>query len=258
MAKLLRIQDRILLGIAFAFDVLDEARLVGGVLPQMYRNLYGWVPPKYQRANLYSAVSYNLKTGLIEKVVKEGKPFFRLTSQGAKKLVRDFPLFRFQDKKWDGFWTVVFFDIREIERIVRDLLRRDLKTLTFAMAQRSVYVTPHNIASDFEEYLKFTGLFLKVLVFRSKRIFGRDEKAWAARLWKLDKLNRFYKSILTDWEKVKKKEKEEKRKRIRLLKNKFLQAVTIDPCLPRALLPQDWAGFKARTLIIYLSQARRL
>lgn len=219
----------------------------------MYKNLYGWVPPKYQRGNLYSAVSYSLKTGLIERVIKNGQPFFRLTGRGKNKLIRDFPLFRFQEEKWDGFFTVLFFDIREIERIVRDLLRRDLKTLTFAMAQRSVYVTSHNIVSDLEEYLKFTGLFPKVLVFRSKRIFGGDEKAWARKLWKLDKLNRLYKSILTDWKKVEKKKGEEKKEGIRSLKNKFLQAITIDPCLPRELLPNDWAGFKARKLIIQLS-----
>jgi DNA-binding transcriptional regulator PaaX len=258
MTKVLRIQDRILLGIAFAFDVLDEARLVGGVLPQMYRNLYGWVPPQYQRANLYSAVSYSLKTGLIEKVVKEGKPFFRLTGQGREKLIRDFPLFRFQAKKWDGFWTVLFFDIREIERIIRDLLRKDLKTLTFAMAQRSVYVTPHDIALDLEEYLKFTGLSPKVLVFHSKRIFGGDEKAWARKLWKLDKLNRLYHSVLTDWEKIKKGKEEGKGEGIKLLKNKFLQAVTLDPCLPRELLPKDWTGFKARKLITSFSRLCRL
>lgn len=256
MAKLLRIRDRILLGIAFALDSLDEARLLGGAVPQMYKNLYGWVPLRYKRENLYAAVSYSLKTGFIEKVVKDGIPVFRLTSRGKNRIVRDFPLFRFQDQKWDGFWTVLFFDIREVERFIRDLLREDLKTLTFVMAQRSTYVTPHNIVADLKEYLGFTGLSDEVIVFRSKKIFGGDEKKWARKLWKLDRLNRAYKSILADWEKSKGMLDDEKKEVVNRLKNQFFRAVAVDPFLPRELLPEDWVGIKARKIIRRNSKIR--
>src|SRR3989344_7150077 len=67
-------------------------------------------------------------------------------SPSLRKLLEkeDFDLVKIRScqAKWDGLWRLVVFDISEENRKLRDLLRRKLRSLGFAMFQKSVWVTP--------------------------------------------------------------------------------------------------------------------
>ena len=248
MSKLLSVKDRVLLGLAFLGDVLDEARLVGGLVSVKYQNLYGWVPPQYCKNDFYKAVSDLFKTQDIEKRTKKGEVCLVLTNQGRKRLVRRFPVVKFAQTKWDGMFTQVVFDIEEVARTIRDSLRQWLLALTFGRLQKSVYITPHNIAQDVAEFIEAHLLVREAKVFRSRLVMG-DPKKLAEKVWKISRLNRKYQKLFEAWEKGKGLTGKDREELNRKLKSAFAEIVTIDPFLPKELLPNDWIGGEARRII---------
>jgi len=61
-----------------------------------------------------------------------------------------------KQKKWDGRWRVVIFDVAEERRGSRDFLRKRLKWLGFKELQKSVWVFPYDIKEDIEELIKIS------------------------------------------------------------------------------------------------------
>src|SRR3989344_4002694 len=148
MRKLLRSQDILLLGLAGGLDLFEEINDPLSLVSKSYENMYGWVPKKYKRHNFSHLVWRNIKTGFIEKVEKNGEIYIRLTSQGSQKIIREFPLLSLQKKKWDKKWRFAIFDIQEVNKNVRDQLRKKLKELGFGMLQKSVFISPHDVLKD--------------------------------------------------------------------------------------------------------------
>ena len=95
MKKLLRTRDVLLLGLSGALDLFEEIREPLQLVSKSYESMYGFVPSKYKRSNFNHLVWRNIKTGYIEKIEKQGEIYIRLTSQGNKKIVRDFPFLSF-------------------------------------------------------------------------------------------------------------------------------------------------------------------
>lgn len=247
IVKMLRTQDRIFLLLGGIVDLFEEIRDPLGIFAYSYENLYGWVPSRFKKHNVHMSIKRALKTGYIEKVFKDGQPYLRLTGRGKKKLVRDFPLLALQKRKWDGRWRMVFFDIKETSRKIRDQLRRKLKELGLAKFQQSVYITPHNFAEDIREFLESRGLAESVYVVITKELLTGDEKALAQKLWNLKKINEEYRKILEFWEEE--KISSQKEKIIREIKSRYLEILAVDPFLPKELLPSDWCRQEVESLL---------
>lgn len=56
--------------------------------------------------------------------------------------------FKKKEKKWNGKWFLVFFDIPEIQRNKRDYLRKFLIRLGFYQYQKSVYIFPYECEKE--------------------------------------------------------------------------------------------------------------
>jgi len=85
-----------------------------------------------------------IKKGLLEnkngqlKITQGGKRYlFRCLSLGDNKELN-------KNKKWDGKWRVLVFDIPESRRFDRDNIRRALISIGFMRLQDSVWVYPYN------------------------------------------------------------------------------------------------------------------
>jgi len=102
---------------------------------------------------LHNSLQRMLKTGYIEKIIKNNIPYIRLTNKAHEKLKRDFSLLWMQKERWDGKWRLVFFDIKEKRKNKRDSLRKKLLELGFAMLQKSTYISPHKIEADIYEFI---------------------------------------------------------------------------------------------------------
>lgn len=252
MGKLLTGKDKILLALAFLGDVFEETRLMGGLVGEAYRNVYGFVPLKYRRQRFSESVSKMIKTGYIEKVIKDDQPYLRLHSSGKKRLVRNFPILRFQRKKWDGLWTIVIFDIAEISRSQRSFLRRKLLEVGFGMYQRSVYISPFNWVEDLREFIRHYNL-KEVRIFRAREVLIANPKEQALRIWPLKKLEKQYRKMLLRIKEISQmKEGEEKKRASREIKSSYFDLLISDPFLPKELLPPGWPAEKVRRLIFPL------
>lgn len=250
MAKLLRSRDRILLGLAVLGDLLDE--IVGGGSRAYHAGKLGFYTPLWYPKNaLQTAVGRMLKTGQIARSIKNGEVVWKLTATGKNQLTRSFPLLKWQQSGWDGWWRIVIFDVAEKQRKIRDILRDKLVELGFGQWQKSVYVSPHDVASDMIEFLESVNLTKQASVFTAQEL-GPGQEERIERMWRLDKLNESYSKVIEEWEKV--KEKSVNQKIVRKIISRYLSAVETDPFLPASLLPKPWFGFQAQKIFKQLKK----
>lgn len=246
MRRKLRLIDRVLLVLATIGDLVEEIHDPSGWMAGYYRNLYGWVPDRYKRSNFRKEVEMMLRTDLIEKVTRDGRPFLRIISGGKRQLKRDFPIFAFRKEKWDGICTFMSFDIEEIIRRKRDSFRNWLYSIGAGKMQQSAYLLPYDLAVEVKELIKNFGLTKQVRVFLTTLDFIDDKKVFARKVWKLERVEKKYEEILALLEFAKKIEGGGKEKVVRKAKTKFTEALILDPLLPRELLPDNWVGERVR------------
>ncbi len=84
---------------------------------------------------------------ILEIEEKNNDVYISLKNKGEKKIVK-YSLqllldYKKREKRWDGKWFLVFFDVPEIQRNKRDYLRKLLKQLGFYQYQQSVYLFPY-------------------------------------------------------------------------------------------------------------------
>ncbi len=192
------------------------------------------------KRSLYKMVSQGVKVGNIEKISRDGQVYLQITAAGRDFLKRAFPVFRWQRVKWDGLWRMVAYDIEEKRKDIRESLRRKLGELGFGMLQRSLWMTPHDVAQPLREFLENEQLVPEVYVLEAKRLFAGDDRLLATQIWPLRELGLAYKGWLEGVERVG-KDKDARRD----LKEEFLMILKADPCLPKELLPEDWVGERA-------------
>jgi len=257
MKKLLRPLDIFLLGLSGFATILEDFKDPFGITKAPYEDIYSWVHPRFRKKDYYQMVYHALRTGYVEKVIKKGEPYFRLTSKGQGKITRDFSLKGLQNKKWDGKWRVVIFDINEKKRKDRDSLRNKLRELGFGMIQESVWISPYDIIVDLREFVKTIGLGDQVFLMEVGGLLAGDQKRLANKIWSLENINKEYHDLysvlikLHDREKLSmaKVEKEKARKELAEARNTYLLILKDDPCLPKELLPEDWYGEEVKKLL---------
>ncbi len=257
------------MGLTHALDLFEEVRDPLHLVSKSYENMYGWVPDQYRKHQFNHLVWRTLKAGYIEKIEKDGEIYLRITSQGTKKIQRDFPLLQLQNKPWDHKWRIVMFDIKEIQKRKRDYLREKLRELGFGMLQESVFITPHDIIRDFLEFAESIGLRDSVDILEAAYISGNSREL-VNRIWKLEDLNKKYSEIIQDIKKVKEarevkdshlttasgrseqlnnKIEVKRAKEMREIKEKYARVLLSDPFLPQSLLPKNYGRDQARELI---------
>ncbi len=110
--------------------------------PLMLHQLYEFCPDDASKKKVYDTV-------------------FRLTGQSLVDLANDRYsiseegkiLIHTIDKKRDGVWKIIIFDIPETKRSVRNVLRSKLTSLGFKKWQNSIWISPFTLAPEIEEEL---------------------------------------------------------------------------------------------------------
>lgn len=207
----------------------------------------GW----YKRSSVGPTVSRLLSVGEIEKIERGDKLYYRLTSKGSRKLKEDVPLFKLASKPWDGQWRIIIFDIEEKEKFLREALRDKLVSLGFGRWQRSVYITPHDLEQEINQYLQAKKLFPAAICLVARQGDLGDDKVLANKIWQLDDLNDNYQDFIDDCERLlmKKEYKTIKEEEVRNLWLAYKRLIVRDPFLPRELLPKGWLAQKARRIL---------
>ena len=238
MAKNFRFRDNFLLSLAF---LGDEFLNITQPYPLQAKRWAGLLPPDYKKSNLKRNIYRLLKTEEIEKVVKNGQPYLRLSNRGKKIITRDFSLITLQNKPWDGYWRIIAYDIPEKYKKTRYLLQQELQTLGFGMMQKSIYISPHDLAEDIQEYLESNHLSDFAFVSVAKRIFGKSNRALAWEVWNLEKLEEKYEEWIENSQ-IFRQKKNRDFQDFKKLQDDFIFLLQKDPFLPKSLLPDSWIG----------------
>lgn len=263
MKKLLKPKDFLLLALSGIGDLMEETRDPLHLVSSGYESVYGFMPKRYKRRDYYQTVSRSLKTGDIEKIVKDGKTYLRLTSVGQKKIKRDFAV-NDLTKNWNKKWVIISFDIEEKSRRVRNSLRNKLKNLGFGMFQKSIWITPLPIGKDLLEFIQSLGLSNFAYVFEVSALVLGDPKKLADKIWNLSKYKEEYLKLRDEIKRVNQliaslddrhKSREansllktgyqyELRNKQKELRRKYLEFILSLPNVPRALFPLEMQSLR--------------
>ncbi|MDP4009185.1 MAG: hypothetical protein Q8P71_02065 [bacterium] len=100
----------------------------------------------------------NFKYSKCFKKTSEGQ--YVLTSYGRTKALR-YRVLQKQEKKWDGKYRAIAFDILEERRHDRDILRRELRILGCIELQKSFWITPYDIIEELLCLLKLWNIEMR-------------------------------------------------------------------------------------------------
>jgi len=160
-----------------------------------------------------------------------------LTSSGEKVLFKQYPLSTLREKKWDGKWTIISYDILENHRNIRDNLRKVIKDYGFGLFQKSLYLSPLNIGEGVQDFFKSKGILNSVQVFRASSVYGINNQEIVEKIYNISELNNLYTDLKANYSQV-----VENVKLFSKWKDYFMAVNYKDPYLPFELLPQEWEG----------------
>lgn len=203
---------------------------------------WNWLfPPNYDQTNYNIALNRFERQKLLEKrVSNEGIAEIVLTESGKDKVMKTFPLLRLANKPWKGWWLVVTFDIPESNRKTRDIIRQQLVSLGFAQWQKSVYISPHDIADELSKMLQEYNLEKIVVPMIAKKILTSGDWEFAQKLFGIDKISMNYNRIIADL-----KGYNGSPNKFRKIFADYLSVLTADPFLPIGLAPKEGYGREA-------------
>jgi len=134
---------------------------VSMALPKVKNYLAYKIKNRQKRNKKFSNVFYNLKKqDLINFENQGGQLYISLTKKGKKKAgkyqIDDLEIKK--PKKWDGFWRVLIFDIKDKQKLKREALRGKIKELGLFQLQKSVWVYPYDFTAEIKLLRSFFGL----------------------------------------------------------------------------------------------------
>jgi len=244
------LRDRLLWGLAVGGEVLDK--IVGGGCRAYHSGkLFYWTPVGYPKKSYRDLVKRMTKEGHVQRVLIEGMVHFRITQKGRQQLIKNYPAIKMREKKWDGFWRVVVFDVPEEKRKERDALRLQLKKLGFGRLQDSTYLSPYDFGKPFLAFLQTKGLVGKVLLLESKQRHLGNPKKLAERVWGLKELAKRYEKIVDRLStRFGIKDRVKREEFLKKACQNYMQILMDDPFLPKELLPAKWPGDEAHKYIL--------
>jgi len=129
----------------------------GGISPMMImgylEDLLKSIKTDQEKNRKLLRVLKNLeKQEILDLQEKDGKVIVYLKNKNHPKIVeysiKNILEFKKKEKKWNGKWFLVFFDVPEIQRNKRDYLRKLLVRLGFYQYQKSVYLFPYECEKE--------------------------------------------------------------------------------------------------------------
>jgi len=203
----------------------------------------------YRRGLLRQAVRME-RARLIESTPQENDRLYRLTEAGRLHALggRD-PVVQW-NRRWDGRWRLVLFDVPEERHSERNKLRRFLSERFFGLLQRSVWISPDSMD---EIDKRFQGAEVNVnslILFEAKPSGNETDAQIVAGAWPFDKINQGYRDHLVLLEQIpgtrlgSAEAAKNLQKWASAERSSWMNVISKDPLLPKALLPQDYLGQK--------------
>ena len=166
-----------------AAEVLALLEGLGALLLTRGRSL-GWTDndPQFWP---FRAAAYRLrKDGVIASCDRDGgNPVLELTPEGDLRLPDELRPERRWKRKWNGIWYVLLYDVPEIQRAYRDVLRRFLHRLRMGGLQGSVWVSPFDIRSTYADLVQAGGIANYAVLFEARTVLGQSVNEVVLMAW---------------------------------------------------------------------------
>ncbi len=172
----------------FLWDVYNFLEKVGDATNSVmlrHRTVYDILPfprsdnpvfekyKKIKKRKQFTNLIYWLKKNNYIKVKNlQGKQAILITKKGINKAIAArFKLEKTKlQKRKDGKWIMIIFDIPQKHNKSRNLLRNILKNLGYKMFQQSVWITPYDVSEKTEELLQYYSLDNYIRTFLIEKI----------------------------------------------------------------------------------------
>lgn len=125
---------------------------------------------KFNQYRIRQYISQLKKQDLIKRSIKNHQKCYILTDKG-RRFVLKYNVEKLQlgrQKKWDGRWRIVIFDIPENKKMARDALRNKFKKLGMLQLQKSVFVYPYDCKKEIDFVSDFFGVANDILYLDAK------------------------------------------------------------------------------------------
>ena len=203
----------------------------------------------WPRMTAYHQALYRLRRdGLItQRDGGAGAPTMELTSKGCQHVSAEIMPELFWNKRWDGCWYVLMYDVPERERRYRNALNRFLTRMRMGCLQKSVFVSVRDIRPLFYDLDIAAAVAEYANLFEARTVLGQSDAAVVTRAWNFEGLRKIQASYI---------ETCQSRLRRPSAVTPFLALPDIlhaelteyraamqgDPLLPKPLWPSDYLG----------------
>lgn len=144
----------------------------------------------FPRMTAYRQALYRLRRdGLIaQRDMRAGSPTMELTATGRQHISSEIMPELFWNKRWDGRWYVLMYDVPEREKRYRDALNRFLKRMRMGCLQKSVFVSVRDIRPLFYDLDIAAAVAEYANLFEARTVHGQSDAAVVARAWDFEGL----------------------------------------------------------------------
>ena len=216
------------------------------------------------RSSYYNAVSRLSKQGLLVKSQGLDTPRLRISEAGSGLLEAYLRPDKWWNRKWNGIWYLLVYDVPEADRPYRNVLRQFLKSQRMGCFQKSVWVTPHDIRPEYSDLEEAASLGVFACLFEARTVLGMPAEKVVRESWDFDALYEVQKRFCNIYEENLQILQEavclDLDTLMRLAAEEmdaYRSAFVMDPLLPSQLLPRDYMGKQAYALHLNLAQSIR-
>ena len=188
------------------------------------------------------------KKGLLENGSKDDDRIYRLTEHGRLSVLGGRDPEKQWARNWDGRWRLVLFDIPEVHGAQREKLRRYLRSRFFGCLQGSVWVSPDPLTMERETLASGAINVNSLILLEGNPCAGEKNIDLVSGAWDFEAINGGYTNHLEVLEQFPDESLSDPGAARRLQRwaaaerEAWLAAVSKDPLLPRALLPEEYQG----------------
>lgn len=209
-----------------------------------------------------TSVNRLARDGWLRGIPQGRRSYYRLTER-AQSVSKEFEqrIYHPVQRQWNGSWRLVFTGTRGITAEQRAVLRKRLAWLGFGSIAANVYAHPTTPLEPLWELLEQVGVERQVVVMaaaKQHRALGLNNREMARQCFVLETLEQEYLAFVRRFEALAKAIQDDPQPAdcqpeqgfvLRtLLIHQFRRILLKDPDLPAALLPEPWAGHRARQL----------
>lgn len=188
---------------------------------------------------------------LERKVAEKGERLYRLTEAGLDAALGGGDPTARWDRRWDGKWRLVLFDVPESRSVERNKIRRHLQQRGFGYLQNSVWISPDPVAEELKLLAGDAADPTSLVLLEARPCAGDSDADLVAAAWDFTAINRLYalhQETLDRFPRARVEGTSGAAALLRWMREEraaWKNATAADPLLPRELWPAGYEGRKA-------------